>query len=209
MICVVSNVDSYCYLLSCNCRPSQQLQMLMAMAMILRLLLLGVPWEMLIALLGNLRAYDLRAFLFDLFILWSFLWLIFLLWSFRFQSIAEETLTEFLSKATGTAVEWVQMPGMKVERIMLLSEWLIFAFTIDTVLILILRSSSFQCRYYIYFQTLFCQPGPDSVGIFAISQGCNGVAARACGLVSLEPSKVIKKGNNKYWYFSVISVNIN
>lgn len=29
-------------------------------------------------------------------------------------SIAEETLTEFLSKATGTAVEWVQMPGMKV-----------------------------------------------------------------------------------------------
>jgi hypothetical protein len=29
-------------------------------------------------------------------------------------SIAEETLAEFLSKATGTAVEWVQMPGMKV-----------------------------------------------------------------------------------------------
>ncbi|KAG9143317.1 hypothetical protein Leryth_010230 [Lithospermum erythrorhizon] len=29
-------------------------------------------------------------------------------------SIAEETLTEFLSKATGTAVEWVQMPGMKL-----------------------------------------------------------------------------------------------
>ncbi|KAJ8771566.1 hypothetical protein K2173_026743 [Erythroxylum novogranatense] len=25
----------------------------------------------------------------------------------------QETLTEFLSKATGTAVEWVQMPGMK------------------------------------------------------------------------------------------------
>ena len=32
----------------------------------------------------------------------------------RLISIAEETLTEFLSKATGTAVEWVQMPGMKV-----------------------------------------------------------------------------------------------
>ncbi|CAH9064779.1 unnamed protein product [Cuscuta epithymum] len=29
------------------------------------------------------------------------------------MSLAEETLTEFLSKATGTAVEWVQMPGMK------------------------------------------------------------------------------------------------
>ncbi|RZR70520.1 hypothetical protein BHM03_00000363, partial [Ensete ventricosum] len=32
----------------------------------------------------------------------------------RVISIAEETLSEFLSKATGTAVEWVQMPGMKV-----------------------------------------------------------------------------------------------
>ncbi|KAL9460588.1 hypothetical protein AB3S75_003733 [Citrus x aurantiifolia] len=61
-------------------------------------------------------------------------------------SIAEETLTEFLSKATGTAVEWVQMPGMK--------------------------------------------PGPDSVGIVAISHGCSGVAARACGLVGLEPTRV-------------------
>ncbi|XP_039007124.1 homeobox-leucine zipper protein ATHB-15-like [Hibiscus syriacus] len=61
-------------------------------------------------------------------------------------SIAEETLAEFLSKATGTAVEWVQMPGMK--------------------------------------------PGPDSIGIVAISHGCPGVAARACGLVGLEPTRV-------------------
>uniref|UniRef100_A0A1D1ZGV4 Homeobox-leucine zipper protein HOX9 n=1 Tax=Anthurium amnicola TaxID=1678845 RepID=A0A1D1ZGV4_9ARAE len=61
-------------------------------------------------------------------------------------SIAEETLAEFLSKATGTAVDWVQMPGMK--------------------------------------------PGPDSIGIVAISHNCSGVAARACGLVSLEPTKI-------------------
>nr|GMC51220.1 homeobox-leucine zipper protein ATHB-8 [Ipomoea batatas] len=61
-------------------------------------------------------------------------------------SLAEETLTEFLSKATGTAVEWVQMPGMK--------------------------------------------PGPDSIGIIAISHGCVGVASRACGLVGLEPTRV-------------------
>ncbi|OVA18075.1 Homeobox domain [Macleaya cordata] len=61
-------------------------------------------------------------------------------------SIAEETLAEFLSKATGTAVDWVQIPGMK--------------------------------------------PGPDSVGIVAISHNCSGVAARACGLVSLEPTKI-------------------
>uniref|UniRef100_A0ACD5U6H8 Uncharacterized protein n=1 Tax=Avena sativa TaxID=4498 RepID=A0ACD5U6H8_AVESA len=60
-------------------------------------------------------------------------------------AIAEETLTEFLSKATGTAVDWVPMPGMK--------------------------------------------PGPDSFGIVAISHGCRGVAARACGLVNLEPTK--------------------
>ena len=32
----------------------------------------------------------------------------------RLLSIAEENLAQFLSKATGTAVEWVQMPGMKV-----------------------------------------------------------------------------------------------
>ncbi|KAJ1694057.1 hypothetical protein LUZ63_010755 [Rhynchospora breviuscula] len=63
-------------------------------------------------------------------------------------SLAEETLTEFLSKATGTAVDWVQMPGMK--------------------------------------------PGPDSVGIVAVSHGCRGVAARACGLVNLEPSKIVE-----------------
>ena len=29
-------------------------------------------------------------------------------------AIAEETLAEFLGKATGTAVDWVQMIGMKV-----------------------------------------------------------------------------------------------
>jgi len=41
------------------------------------------------------------------------------------------------------------------------------------------------------FHLLFCaQPGPDSIGIVAISQTCSGVAARACGLVSLEPTKV-------------------
>ncbi|XP_043700867.1 homeobox-leucine zipper protein HOX32-like [Telopea speciosissima] len=61
-------------------------------------------------------------------------------------AIAEETLAEFLSKATGTAVDWVQMLGMK--------------------------------------------PGPDSIGIIAVSHNCSGVAARACGLVSLEPTKV-------------------
>ncbi|XP_076929386.1 homeobox-leucine zipper protein ATHB-15-like [Bidens hawaiensis] len=61
-------------------------------------------------------------------------------------SIAEETLAEFLPKATGTAIEWVQMPGMK--------------------------------------------PGPDSIGIISVAHGCNGVAARACGLVSLEPTRV-------------------
>ncbi|KAK9132686.1 hypothetical protein Scep_012214 [Stephania cephalantha] len=61
-------------------------------------------------------------------------------------AVAEEALAEFLSKATGTAVNWVQMPGMK--------------------------------------------PGPDSIGIVAVSPNCSGVAARACGLVSLEPMKI-------------------
>ncbi|XVF26360.1 hypothetical protein REPUB_Repub14bG0009200 [Reevesia pubescens] len=61
-------------------------------------------------------------------------------------AIAEETMAEFLSKATGTAVNWVQMIGMK--------------------------------------------PGPDSIGIVAVSRNCSGAAARACGLVSLEPTKI-------------------
>ncbi|KAJ4982380.1 hypothetical protein NE237_033217 [Protea cynaroides] len=71
--------------------------------------------------------------------------------------IAEETLAEFLSKATGTAVDWVQMLGMK--------------------------------------------PGPDSIGIIAVSHNCSGVAARACGLVSLEPTKVAEILKDRpYWY---------
>ncbi|KVH92992.1 Homeodomain-containing protein [Cynara cardunculus var. scolymus] len=36
----------------------------------------------------------------------------------------------------------------------------------------------------------FNRPGPDSIGIVAISHGCTGVAARACGLVGLEPTRV-------------------
>ena len=38
---------------------------------------------------------------------------------------------------------------------------------------------------------IFAQPGPDSIGIVAVSRNCSGVAARACGLVSLEPTKVL------------------
>ncbi|KAL6524061.1 Homeobox-leucine zipper protein ATHB-8 [Orobanche minor] len=80
-------------------------------------------------------------------------------------SIAEETLTEFLSKATGTAVEWVQMPGMK--------------------------------------------PGPDSIGIIAISHGCTGVASRACGLVGLEPARVAEILKDRpSWYRDCRAVDV-
>lgn len=34
--------------------------------------------------------------------------------SLSLLAIAAETLTQFLAKATGTAVDWVQMIGMKV-----------------------------------------------------------------------------------------------
>ncbi|KAG8092904.1 hypothetical protein GUJ93_ZPchr0012g21079 [Zizania palustris] len=80
-------------------------------------------------------------------------------------AIAEETLQEFMSKATGTAVEWVQMVGMK--------------------------------------------PGPDSVGIIAVSHNCSGVAARACGLVSLEPTKVAEILKDRpSWYRDCRCVDI-
>ncbi|XP_074576391.1 homeobox-leucine zipper protein HOX9-like [Curcuma longa] len=72
-------------------------------------------------------------------------------------SIAEEALAEFLAKATGTAVDWVQMPGMK--------------------------------------------PGPDSVGIVAISHSSCGVAARACGLVNLEAGKIAEIFKDKPSWF--------
>lgn len=79
--------------------------------------------------------------------------------------IAEENLADFLSKATGTAVEWVQMPGMK--------------------------------------------PGPDSVGIIAISHGCTGVAARACGLVGLEPTRVAEILKDRpSWYRDCRAVDV-
>ncbi|GAB2214033.1 hypothetical protein Drorol1_Dr00018365 [Drosera rotundifolia] len=72
-------------------------------------------------------------------------------------AIAEETLAEFLSKATGTSVDWVQMIGMK--------------------------------------------PGPDSIGIVAVSRNTKGVAARACGLVSLEPTKAAEILKDRLsWY---------
>lgn len=76
----------------------------------------------------------------------------------RLSGIAEDTLTEFLAKATGTAVEWIQMPGMK--------------------------------------------PGPDSIGIVAISDGCNGIAARACGLVGLDPAKIVELLKNRPLWLS-------
>lgn len=63
-------------------------------------------------------------------------------------SVAEEIMAEFLSKAIGTAIDWVRIPGMK--------------------------------------------PGPDPVGTVYISHNCTGVAARACGLVSLEPTSILE-----------------
>ncbi|EPS57974.1 hypothetical protein M569_16843, partial [Genlisea aurea] len=81
-------------------------------------------------------------------------------------SFAEETLTEFLSKATGTAVKWIQMPGMK--------------------------------------------PGPDSIGIVAISHGSSGVvASRACCLVGLEPARVAEILKDKLsWYRDCRAVDV-
>ncbi|KAK7399705.1 hypothetical protein VNO78_10894 [Psophocarpus tetragonolobus] len=80
-------------------------------------------------------------------------------------AIAQETLAEFLSKATGTAVNWVQMIGMK--------------------------------------------PGPDSIGIVAVSPNCSGVAARACGLVSLEPTKVAEILKDRpSWYRDCRCLNV-
>lgn len=68
-------------------------------------------------------------------------------------AIAEKTLTHFVAKATGSMVDWIQMPGMK--------------------------------------------PGPDSVEVVAVSRSWGGVAARACGMVGLEPFKVAEIVKNR------------
>ena len=46
--------------------------------------------------------------------LFLIIWLLNIVLFVSLLAIAEETLAEFLSKATGTAVDWVQMIGMKV-----------------------------------------------------------------------------------------------
>ncbi|PWZ25755.1 hypothetical protein Zm00014a_028844 [Zea mays] len=76
-------------------------------------------------------------------------------------AIAEETLAEFLSKATGTAVDWVQMVGMK--------------------------------------------PGPDSIGIIAVSYNCSGVAAQADQGLVPEPQVVAHFGAS--WCVMSLSMN--
>ena len=45
---------------------------------------------------------------------------------------------------------------------------------------------------------ILLKPGPDSIGIVAVSSNCSGVAARACGLVSLEPAKVFSFNHNAF-----------
>ncbi|WOK93856.1 homeobox-leucine zipper protein ATHB-15-like isoform X1 [Canna indica] len=53
------------------------------------------------------------------------------------------------------------------------------------------------------------KPGPDSIGIIAISHGCTGVAARACGLVGLEPAKVAEILKDRLsWFHDCRSVDV-
>ncbi|XP_078170134.1 homeobox-leucine zipper protein HOX32-like [Carex rostrata] len=81
-------------------------------------------------------------------------------------AIAGEALAEFLPKATGTVIEWVQMAGMK--------------------------------------------PGPDPIGIIDVSHSSRGVAAGACCVVSLEPTKVVEILKNRLsWYRDCRSVDVH
>ncbi|KAH0639265.1 hypothetical protein KY285_035851 [Solanum tuberosum] len=43
---------------------------------------------------------------------------------------------------------------------------------------------------FIVVSSTMLKSGPDSVGIFVISHSYSGVVARACGLASLEPTKI-------------------
>jgi homeobox-leucine zipper protein len=53
------------------------------------------------------------------------------------------------------------------------------------------------------------KPGPDSIGIIAISHGCTGVASRACGLVGLEPTRVAEILKDRpSWYRDCRAVDV-
>ena len=67
-------------------------------------------------------------------------------------AIAEETLAEFLSKATGTAVDWVQMIGMKVWP----TQCVILVTFLYVMYIFVCENSFMLCntRVFIYFLTL-------------------------------------------------------
>jgi len=58
--------------------------------------------------------------------------------------------------------------------------------TCFTILWLFVDGSVFTFNF-----NVFVQPGPESIGIVAVSRNSSGIAARACGLVSLEPTKVL------------------
>lgn len=58
--------------------------------------------------------------------------------------------------------------------------------------------------WYLLNSRFFAQPGPDSIGIVAISHGCPGVAARACGLVGLEPTRVSYFGALLSYYHVIV-----
>ncbi|GMP56165.1 hypothetical protein CsSME_00020744 [Camellia sinensis var. sinensis] len=52
-------------------------------------------------------------------------------------------------------------------------------------------------------------PGPDSIGIVAIFHGCTGVAARTCGLVGLEPTRVAEILKDRpSWYRDCRAVDV-
>ncbi|KAL5976788.1 Homeobox-leucine zipper protein ATHB-15 [Asimina triloba] len=162
-------------------------------------------------------------------------------------SIAEETLTEFLSKATGTAVEWVQMPGMKKAETggMLYSRYSSGLYLIagrhlgtrlhgSSITVLeygggvllsgfensvlsnqvggLLESVAVQVAVCSVDDLVLCfrlEPGPDSIGIVAISHGCPGIAARACGLVGLEPTRVAEILKDRpSWFRDCRSVDV-
>lgn len=93
-------------------------------------------------------------------------------------------MAEFLSKATGTAVDWVQMIGMKVIYLdsINMQKYIYPLLNCISVTFISPSISNYPSNNF--------QPGPDSIGIVAVSRNTSGVAARACGLVSLEPTKV-------------------
>lgn len=69
---------------------------------------------------------------------------------YRLLSIAEEAMGEFLSKAKGTAVDWVQIPGMKVFFYIIFIYLYLYMCGVQVCCITLIQTLGFTYQMYVF-----------------------------------------------------------